>query len=241
MSASDFSLWVYLSRTPLLWLTVTLLAYALTDAASTMARRHPLMNPVLHAIWIIGLVLTITHTPYRTYFEGAQFVHFLLGPATVALALPLYEHRRRVARALVPMIAALAVGAVVAAGSAVLVAQAFGVPRAVLIALAPKSVTAGVAMGISERLGGDPALTAVLVILTGITGAIIVTPLMNALRVRDWRARGFAAGLAAHGIGTARAFQVNEVAGAFAGIAMGLNALVTAVIAPLVLALLAPG
>ncbi len=241
VSASDFSLWVYLSRTPLLWLTVTLLAYALTDGLSAAARRHPLMNPVLHAIWIIGLVLALTHTPYRTYFEGAQFVHFLLGPATVALTVPLYEHRRTVLRALAPMIAALVVGAVVAAASAVLVAQALGVPRAVLIALIPKSVTAGVAMGVAERLGGDPALTAVLVIVTGILGAIIVTPLLNVMRVRDWRARGFAAGLAAHGIGTARAFQVNPVAGTFAGIAMGMNALLTPVIAPVALVLLAPG
>ncbi len=240
MSSSDFSLWVYLSRTPLLWLTVTLLAYALTDALSAASKRNPLMNPVLHAIWIIGLILTLTHTPYRTYFEGAQFVHFLLGPATVALAIPLWDYRQTVVRALVPMVAALAVGAVVAAGSALLVAKAFGVPRAVLIALAPKSVTAGVAMGITEKLGGDPALTAVLVILTGIFGAIVVTPLMNGLRITDFRARGFAAGLASHGIGTARAFQVNPVAGTFAGIAMALNALVTAVIVPLALALLAP-
>jgi predicted murein hydrolase (TIGR00659 family) len=241
MSASDFSLWVYLSRSPLLWLTVTLAAYALTDAASAATRRHPLMSPVLHAIWIVGLVLTFTHTPYRVYFEGAQFVHFLLGPATVALAIPLYENRRLVARAIVPLIVALAGGAVVATASAILVAQTFAVPRSVLIAIAPKSVTAGVAMGITEKLGGDPALTAVLVILTGILGAIVVTPMMNRLQITDWRARGFAAGLAAHGIGTARAFQVNPVAGAFAGMAMGLNALVTAVIAPLALAILAPG
>ena len=236
-----FRLWVYLQTTPLFWLATTLGAFIVADALARFARRNPLVNPVLVSVALVAALLRLTATDYQTYFNGAQFVHFLLGPATVALALPLYEHRRRVARALVPMIAALAVGAVVAAASAVLVAQAFGVPRTVLIALVPKSVTAGVAMGISERLGGDPALTAVLVILTGITGAIIVTPLMNVLRVRDWRARGFAVGLAAHGIGTARAFQVNEVAGAFAGIAMGLNALVTAVIAPLVLALLAPG
>ena len=96
-------------------------------------------------------------------------------------------------------------------------------------------VTAGVAMGIAETLGGDPTLTAVLVISTGVAGAIIVTPLMRALRVTDMRARGFAAGLASHGIGTARAFQVSEVAGTFAGIAMGLNAFLTAVLVPAVL------
>lgn len=233
--SDDFALWVYLSRTPLLWLTVTLVAYALAERASAATGRHPLANPVLHAVWMVGLVLALTGTPYRTYFEGAQFVHFLLGPATVALAVPLHEHRETVLRALVPMLAALLVGASVALVSALLVARALGVPDAVLVSLAPKSVTAGVAMGIAEGLGGDPALAAVLVILTGILGAIVVTPLMNALGVRDPRARGFAAGLAAHGIGTARAFQVSEVAGTFAGIAMGLNALLTALLVPLAL------
>lgn len=240
LAQADFALWVYLSRTPLLWLTVTLGAYALMDRLSAATGRHPLVNPVLFSVVAIAALLYLTGTPYQTYFEGAQFVHFLLGPATVALAFPLYEHRRMVLRAMLPMLAALLVGSVVALASAVLVAQAFGVPRDVLVSLAPKSVTAAVAMGISETLGGDAALTAVLVMLTGILGAMIVTPLMNAFHIRDWRARGFAAGLASHGIGTARAFQVHPLAGTFAGIAMGLNALLTAILVPALLSLLLP-
>jgi len=233
MSDVDFSLWVYLSRTPLLWLSVTLLAYGMTDAFSRKLNRHPLANPVLLAILIIAALLRLTGTPYRTYFEGAQFIHFLLGPATVALAFPLYEHRETVKRALVPMMVALIAGSITAFVSAVWIASLLGVPRSMLLSLAPKSVTAGVAMGITEQLGGDPALTAVLVILTGITGAILATPLLNALGIQDWRARGLAVGLAAHGIGTARAFQVHPIAGTFAGIAMGLNALLTAILVPL--------
>ena len=230
--SGDFALWVYLSRTPLLWLTVTLLAYAIAERIFQAFGRHPLANPVLHAIWMTSLVLLATGTPYPTYFQGAQFVHFLLGPATVALAVPLYERRATVMRALVPMLAALAVGCVTAMTSALLLARLLGIPRDVMLALAPKSVTAGVAMGIVEALGGDPTLAAVLVMLTGVAGAVIVTPLMRVLRVEDMRARGFAAGLAAHGLGTARAFQVSEVAGTFAGIAMGLNAFLTAVLVP---------
>jgi predicted murein hydrolase (TIGR00659 family) len=233
MSDNPFSLWVYLSQSPLLWLTVTLLTYAAADAVSQRTRRHPLANPVLHSVWIIGAFLLLTKTSYTTYFAGAQFVHFLLGPATVALAVPLYENRKRVAAAMVPMLVALAVGSVAAIGSVVLLAKAFGLPRDVILALAPKSVTAGVAMGISESLHADPSLTAVSVILTGIMGAVIVTPLMNLTGITDFRARGFAAGIAAHGIGTARAFQVDEVAGVFAGIAMSLNALVTSLLVPL--------
>ncbi len=238
-AAGDFSLWVYLSRTPLLWLTVTLVVYALVEAASRALGRSPLANPVLHSVWIIGAIVMATGTDYAAYFEGAQFVHFLLGPATVALAIPLYENRAIVRRALLPMLAALVSGSVVACASASFIAAWLGAPHATVVSIAPKSVTAGVAMSISETLGGDPALTAVLVISTGILGAIIVTPLMNALGVRDYRARGFAVGLASHGIGTARAFQVDPVAGAFAGLAIGLNALLTAMIVPVVLAFLA--
>ena len=235
MNQPFFALWVYLSKTPLLWLTVTLLVYLAADHGSKATGRHPLANPVLHSIWIIGALLALTGTSYQAYFEGAQFVHFLLGPATVVLAVPLYEHRRTVLKALLPMSAALVAGSLAAFLSAVLVARLLGVPHDVLVALAPKSVTAGVAMAISQSLGGDPALTAVLVILTGIIGAIAVTPLMNALRIKDWRARGFAAGIASHGLGTARAFQVNPVAGTFAGIAMGLNAFLTAILVPLLI------
>ncbi|MBC7137856.1 MAG: LrgB family protein [Defluviimonas sp.] len=230
-------IWSYLARGPLLWLTVTLLAYWAGDAAARAAGRHPLVNPVLVAVILLAAVLGATGTPYATYFEGAQFVHFMLGPATVALALPLYMNLGRVRRAALPMLAGLLAGSLTAVVSALAIARALGVEGAVLASLAPKSATAPVAIGISERLGGQPTLTAVLVLLTGIIGAVAATPLLNALGIRDWRARGFATGVAAHGIGTARAFQVHETAGAFAGIGMGLNAVLTALIAPAILRL----
>ncbi|SON53556.1 Inner membrane protein YohK [Hartmannibacter diazotrophicus] len=233
MTTSDFSLWAYLSGTPLLWLTLTLVAYALADAFSKRTRRHPLANPVLHSVWVIGLVLVVSKTPYRDYFDGAQFIHFLLGPATVALAVPLYRNRQIVVRSLVPMVAALVAGSAAAIVSVVWLGELASLPRLVLLSIAPKSVTAGVSMGISQSLGGDVSLTAVTTIATGVIGAIVVTPLMNALGMKDWRARGFAAGLAAHGIGTARALQVHPLAGTFSGIAMGLNAAVTAFLVPL--------
>lgn len=177
-------------------------------------------------------MLWVTKTEYATYFEGAQFIHFLLGPATIALALPLWDNRETIRTSVAPILLALVAGSVTAAGSAILLAQAFGLSTDVILSLAPKSTTAPVALGISEAVGGLPALTAVLVILTGIIGAVIVTPLMTVLRITDWRARGFSVGLASHGIGTARAFQVNPTAGAYAGIAMALNALLTSLIVP---------
>jgi len=215
-----------------------MLTYATADAVSLWTHRHPLANPVLHSMWIIGAFLLLTKTSYTTYFGGAQFVHFMLGPATVALAVPLYENRKLVAAAILPMLVALAVGSITAIVSVVLLAEAAGLPRAIILSLAPKSVTAGVAMGISESLHADPSLTAVSVVLTGIIGAIIVTPLMNRTGITDFRARGFAVGIAAHGIGTARASQVDAVAGVFAGIAMSLNALVTSLLVPLAVTLL---
>ncbi len=184
-------------------------------------------------------------TPYRIvclhvrrrrrggFFQGAQFVHFLLGPATVALGVPIYTHLGSVRRLFVPMMAAVVAGSVTAILSSVGIAWLAGADLLTLKSLASKSVTTPIAMAVTQQIGGLPSLTAVFVILTGIIGAVVVTPLFNALGVRDKQARGFAAGVAAHGIGTARAFQVSDVSGAFAGIAMALNGIMTALLLPL--------
>lgn len=233
---TDFvDLWVYLSGSPLLWLTVTLVAYLIADTVSALCGRHPLANPVLISILLISGVLLLSRTAFPSYFAGAQFVHFLLGPATVALAVPLFRHLPEVKKLFVPMIVALIAGSVASICSAVLLAKWLGLSKIATLALAPKSATAAIAMGVSEKIQGDPALTAVVVIMTGITGAIVVTPLMNVLRLKNYAARGFAAGLVSHGIGTARAFQVNPLAGTFAGIALGLNGVLTAILVPLLL------
>jgi len=231
MNETEFyRVWVYLAETPLLWLTVTLIAYIIGDTISARLGRHPLANPVVIAAGLLVALLAFTGTPYSEYFEGAQFVHFLLGPATVALAVPLWRNRTAVRRNLVPMVAALVAGSLTAIGSAIGIAWMLGAPREILASLAAKSTTAPIAMALTESVGGLPALAAVLVVLTGIAGAVMVTPLMNFLRIRDFAARGFAAGIASHGIGTARAFQVSEEAGTFAGIAMGLNGALTALV-----------
>jgi predicted murein hydrolase (TIGR00659 family) len=237
---TTFSLWVYLSTTPLLWLTLTLVIWIGADGLARLSGRNPLVNPVLISIVTIAAILLATGTPYGAYFNGAQFVHFLLGPATVAIAIPLFKNWPTVRQKAIPMLAALLAGVVTSLASTILIAEAFGMSRTVLVSLAPKSVTAAVAMSISEGLGGEPALTAVLVICTGILGAVIVTPLMNAMRLRDYAARGFAVGLASHGIGTARAFVVDPVAGTFAGIAMGLNAIASSLLVPVFVRLLLP-
>lgn len=227
--------WSYLSRDPLLWLCATLVAYGFGLALFQALRRSPLVNPGLTAMIMLALLLSATATPFETYFEGAQFVHFLLGPATVCLALPLYDNLQRVRAVALPLLVALITGSVTAMLSALLIASAFLPDAAILASLAPKSATAAVAIGISEQNGGSPLLTTLMVMMTGLVGAAFTTPLLNALGIRDWRARGFATGVAAHGFGTARAFQVNPTAGAFAGLGMGLNAMLTAILVPILL------
>ena len=226
-------IWVYLSASPLLHLTLTLAAY---QAGFWLYRRgnlNPLLNPVLVAVILIVGLLLATGTSYQTYFEGAQFVHFLLGPATVALAIPLYRQFHAVRRSAPALIASVLAGSLTASLSAVAIAWALGASHETIVSIAPKSVTAPVAMGISEQLGGLPSLTAVMVLLTGVFGAMLGPPLLNLLRIKSWAARGLAVGTASHGIGRARALQVNEVDGAFSGLAMGLNALATALLLPL--------
>lgn len=236
MTDELFRLWVYLSSTPLAGLTVTLVAYAVGYSAYSRLAFHPLANPVPIAVALVVAALSATGTPYRTYFEGAQFVHFLLGPAVVGLAVPLAREWRGVRRLALPIAASLLVGSAVAATSAVGIAWALGVSPATLASLVPKSVTAPVAMGIAERIGGLPALAAVFAVATGVVGAVLGRTIFVATGVRDMRARGFALGVAAHGIGTARAFQVDREAGTYAGLAFGLHALAAALAMPLAVA-----
>lgn len=227
--------WVYLSASPLLGLTLTLLAYQIGCWLFKRSGQQPWANPLIVAILIVTLFLTATGIPYLRYFEGAQFVHFLLGPATVALAVPLFAYWKRLKRMALPLIVALFAGSITAAGSAMLIAHWLGASPETVYSLAPKSVTTPIAMGIAEQIGGLPSLTAVLVALTGILGAISFPLLFRVIGIRDHATQGFAIGITAHGLGTARAFMVSEEMGAFAALAMGLNGILTAVMLPILL------
>ncbi|MCE4545698.1 MULTISPECIES: LrgB family protein [unclassified Caballeronia] len=232
------AIWVYLAATPLLGLTITLLAYLIAQRIYAACRFNPLANPVLIAVAIVVVVLKTSDTPYETYFDGAQFVHFLLGPATVALALPLYRQLPNLKRLALPIVVSLAAGSLTAIVSAVSVAALLGASRQSIASIAPKSATTPIAMGVAKEIGGLPSLTAVLVITTGVFGAVTARGILNLLRVTDVEARGFALGVASHGIGTARAFQVSEEMGAFAGLGMGLNGIFTAFVVPVMLPVL---
>ena len=228
-------LWLYLSATPLFGLTATIAVYVLAQAVYVRLDQAPWANPVLWTVLSLAVLLGLTGTPYPVYISGAQFIHFLLGPAVVALAWPLWQRRIELRRRAWPLLAAALAGGTVAAGSAVGLGWALGLPADVLASLAPKSVTAPVAMGIAAQLGGIPALAAVFAVLTGLVGAVSAKYLLDALHIQRPEIRGFALGTASHGVGAARAMQVHPDAGAYAALALGLQVLLAALLMPLVL------
>ncbi|MFC0203615.1 LrgB family protein [Novosphingobium soli] len=219
---------------PLVWLTATLGVFVLFDALSRRCGRHPLCHPVLWSTPVLIGALLATGTSYTTYKAATAPLSFLLGPAVVGLAVPVWRERRRIRKLAVPVTLALLAGAVTSIASAVGVLALLGAPREILASIAPRATTTPVAMAVAGQLGGIPALAAVIVLFAGVLGAMIATPLLDALGLRDYRVRGFAVGLAAHGIGAARAFQVDATAGALASLAMALNAVLTAALLSLV-------
>lgn len=226
------SIFIYLSASPLAGLTVTLLAYCAAFRVYQRFDNNPLLHPVVLTVALIITFLIITDIPYDGYFEGGQFIHFLLGPATVALAVPLYQQSSRIKKLWLPLSITLVSGVALAGISAIVIAQAMDASLEAQLSLAPKSATAPVAMAISEQLNGVPSLTAALVVITGIFGAVFGTKIFSMIGVKDDAIRGVAMGLTAHGIGTARAFQVSREMGAFSGLAMAISAFATALIVP---------
>lgn len=228
-------IWVYLSGSPLLALILTLGAYQLGLMAYERAGRHPLANPVLIAVVLAAAGILAIGMPYEKYFQGAQFVHFLLGTATVSLAVPIYKGLDALRGRLLPLAAALLAGGAASIASAVGIARLLGADPAIIGGLYAKSVTAPIAMGIAERIHASPTLTAVFAVITGILGAVLARFVLDAVGSRAWWQRGFALGVASHGIGTSRAFSVSEEAGTYASLAMGLHGVAGAVLIPLLL------
>lgn len=233
-------IWVYLSGDPLFALIITLATYHVGYLLYVRANRHPLVNPVAIAVIATCVITTLLDMPYEKYFEGAQFVHFLLGTATVALAVPIYNGFKRMQGKILHIWIALTVGSTVSIVSGVAIAKLMGAGDNIVGSMYAKSVTAPIAMGIAERLNVSPTLTAVFTVITGMLGAILAPYIMNALKVQQWWIRGTAIGVGAHGLGITRAFSVNEEAGVFASMAMGLNGVISAIGLPIVLTYLRP-
>jgi putative effector of murein hydrolase len=226
------TLWTPLEPSPLLWLAATLLAYVFGQAVQRACRGSPFANPVLIAILLMAALLKGTGTAYQTYFTGAQFIHFLLGPATVALAVPLARNMSHVRRSFRGLSLALLAGSLTSTLSGVCAVWLLGGSRAVALSMAPKAVTTPIAMAIAQETGGLPALTAALAIAGGIIAAVVGETVLRCLRIDDWRAHGLAAGVAGSGVAAAQVAPRDSLAAAFAAVGIGLNGLLTAIIVP---------
>lgn len=231
---SIVEIWVYLSGSPLFALFITLAAYQIGLTIYNSSKQNPIANPVAIAILIVASTIQWIEMPYSTYFEGAQFIHFLLGSATVSLAIPIYKGLSSIKGRSIPLAFALATGGLVSIMSAVGIATLLGADSSITGAMYPKSVTAPIAMGIAERISVSPTLTAIFAVSTGITGAILAPFVLNLLGIKAWWQRGFAIGIGAHGIGTSRAFSIHPEAGTYASLAMGLNGVISAVAIPVI-------
>ncbi|MBT8516375.1 LrgB family protein [Polynucleobacter paneuropaeus] len=235
---SIVEIWVYLSGSPLFALFITLTAYQIGLWIYQHFKNNPLANPVAIAILLVCCVIQAIDMPYSSYFEGAQFIHFLLGSATVSLAIPIYRGLSSLKGRSFPLIASLITGGLVSIISGVGIAKLLGAGSEITGAMYPKSVTAPIAMGIAERIGVSPTLTAIFAVATGILGAILAPFVLNTLGMKAWWQRGFAIGIGAHGIGTSRAFSIHPEAGTYASLAMGMNGVISAIAIPVLYHLL---
>lgn len=217
-----------LATSPLFGVGLTLGAYVVGLRLQALCRGHMFANPTMIAMAIVGLFLLALDISHEAYMIGAAPVDLLLGPAVVLLAVPLLRQAAVIRSSRALIICAVLVGVVSGLAAALGIAWLLGASSATLLALAPKSVTAGAAIGVAELLGSLPSLTAALVVMTGLVGAVAGPWVAKLAGVRDERAVGLALGIASHGQGTASALRISPVAGAFAGLGMGIGSVVTA-------------
>lgn len=222
-----------LARSPLALLGLTLGGYQLGRWIQQRTGGHALAQPVLVAIVVTGTAIGVLDVDYADYRSATELVAFWLGPATVALAIPLHRQAGRLKGFVVPLLVAVLAGAAVSITTAVLLARALGAGEDLERTLATKAATTPVAIALTDQLGGIPPLAAVFAIIIGILSAITAPAVLDLLRIRDRRARGLAVGAVAHGIGASRMLREDETEGAFAGLSMGLSALAISLLVPL--------
>ena len=217
---------------PLFCIPLTLCAYLIGIKVYEWSGKNTLLQPVVTSIALVMATITIIGVPYEHYFRGSDIIHFLLSTATVALAIPLYNNLRLIRENIRPLILTLLASGIIASFTAVVIAWSLGASMEIMLSLAPKSITTPFAMGVAESIGGYPPLTAGFVIFTGIVVAVSASPLFKWLNITDPVVQGSAMGMIGHGIGTARALELNSKAGAFSALSMGLMGLYTALFLP---------
>lgn len=196
--------------------------------------KKPYANPLLIGILLVIPVLVVLDIDYPTYAEGSHIISFLLGPTVVALGFTLYKQIDYIKGNIRSILISIAVGSVVGVLSVLAVCALFGSPKEVMISLESKSVTTPIAIGLCEKSGGIPSLTAIVVVVCGIFGSVVGPWFLDLISVKSKVARGLAMGAAAHGIGTSRALQMGQVEGALAGMAIGLMGIMTAIAIPII-------
>ncbi|MEH6650807.1 MAG: LrgB family protein [Motiliproteus sp.] len=225
----------HLAQTPLLPVAMTLVAFQLGVALFNRLNHPAWLPPIVSGGLLLVAAVWLLPIDYPQYYAGAKWLSFLLGPATVALAIPLFLQFHHIRALFVPVTITLLIGAPLAAGLAVLIGWGLGAENDILISLAPKSVTAPIAVSLAEVLGGIGSLTVGIVAITGIIGSVFAPMLCRWLNCHDERVLGFVMGLNGHGIATARAFEISPRTGAFASLSMGLTGAYTALFLPVML------
>lgn len=195
--------------------------------------RIPLLNPLLISIGLVIGVLLISGIGYDTYNKGGAYISFFLTPATVILAVPLYKQLDNLKANLLPILAGIVTGSMVALTSVCLMVRLLGVPRELGLSLVPKSVTTPIGLEISKQLGGIPPVTVVAIIVTGIMGAVMAPSICRVFGITDNIARGISIGTSSHALGTTKALEMGETEGAMSGLAIGVAGLLTVFLAPL--------
>ncbi|HGM5578491.1 TPA: LrgB family protein [Pseudomonas putida] len=223
---------------PLFGMGITLGVYQLVLAAYERTR-WIFLQPVLVSMLVLICVLLACGIDYSEYKRSTEILNILLGPATVALAVPLYLNLRRIRQLFWPIFTTLVIGGVFATLACVTLGGWFGAEHMILMTMAPKSVTSPIAMLVAEQIGGVAALAAVFVLITGVIGAIFGPALLTRCGVLSPEARGMALGVTAHAVGTSVALQESDECGAFAALAMSLMGVATAVFLPLAVSLVA--
>jgi putative effector of murein hydrolase len=215
------------------------MAYVAGQRLWLRLHHHPLAHPLVTATVPLVLLLLLLEVPVADWRAATQLLYWLLGPTIVAIAVPVYRQRRTVLHALKPVLTAVLAGAVIAPLLAILLVLPFEPARELLLSLAPKSVTSAIAFPVAQITGGNPELAVGIVIVTGIVGGIVAPWIFAWLRIRDLRVIGLVLGVVAHAVGTARAIEMGHKPGAFAGVALALTGLVTALLLPLAVMLFA--
>ena len=225
----------YISSTPLTWLLLTLGSFKIGIIVYEKFNKQTLLQPIIISYLFIISIIVFTDTSYAEYFKGVEIIHFFLGPATVALALPLYKNLKYIKSLFVPILVTLVVAGVFSILIAVGLLWVLGAELPTILSMTTKSITAPIAIITSEQIGAIPSLAVGFVIITGIIGALFGTALFKLMNIKHDTSKGFALGLISHGIGTARAIEISEKAAAFSALAMGIGGILTAVFLPLII------